>query len=410
MALPSPHATAQTVRPLAGLRVLAIEQMQALPFATQLLARLGADVVKVEPPGRGDTARASKPAASIDGGDEMGATFLRNNLGKRSITVNLKHQRGRDLVLALARKFDIVAENSRPGVMERLGLGYKDVAAVHPACIYVSVSGFGNLGESPYRDWPALAPVVEAMTGVHGVGAYEGPPRIAPLGAVGDISAALFATIGILTAVIHRERTGDGQYIDIAMLDSMIAMTDIVTNLWSLGLRDGSIGPVIMHAFRAADGWFVLQVTREHQFESLAHLLDRTSWLTDDRFVTRAGWVEHLDTELRPAIEQWASTRTKVEAAALLAQQGLPAGPCLSPEDLVHDAHVRARNMLVALPRTGAVTEPVLVPGNPVKLAGVPDGPDAPCPALGRDTGQVLRDELGLSKAQIQDLRAEGAI
>ena len=262
MATPTPAPEEDGVRPLAGLRILAVEQMQALPFATQLLGRLGAEVVKVERPSRGDMARGSQPAASIDGGVPMGATFLRNNAGKRSITIDLKHPQGRELLLALVPRFDVIAENSRAGVMDRLGLGWADVSARHPNTIYVSVSGFGNRGDSPYRDWPALAPVVEAMTGVYGMSTDGPPPRIAPLGAIGDISAALFATIGILTAVVHRDRTGQGQYVDIAMLDSMIAMTDIVANLWSLGLRDGSVGPLIMHSFRASDGWFVLQVTR----------------------------------------------------------------------------------------------------------------------------------------------------
>jgi len=244
-----------TGRPLDGVRILALEQMQALPFATQLLARLGADVVKVEPIKGGDSGRGSLPAMAAPDGRMVGATFLRNNLGKRSICVDLKNARGRDLVLRLAPRFDVIAENSRAGAMARLGLGYDDIAAAHPAGIYVSVSGFGNTTETPYRNWPAFAPIVEAMSGIYEMKREgDSPPTVAPVGALGDIGAALFATIGILAALRHREATGTGQYVDIAMYDSVLAMTDIVTNFWSMGQRGGALGPLIMNGFRARTG------------------------------------------------------------------------------------------------------------------------------------------------------------
>src|SRR5487761_975264 len=169
--------------PLDGVRILALEQMHALPYATQLLAHLGADVVKVEPLGSGESGRGSLPAMTDPDGRKVGATFLRNNLGKRSICVNLKDPRGRALVLDLARGFDVVAENSKAGAMAGHGLGYADVAAVHPAAIYVSVSGFGNLVPTPYRDWPAYAPIVEAMSGIYETKRTRNePPTVAPVG------------------------------------------------------------------------------------------------------------------------------------------------------------------------------------------------------------------------------------
>src|SRR5512146_1029168 len=275
-------------RPLDGVRVLALEQMQALPFATQLLARLGADVVKVEPVGAGDSGRGSLPAMTDPHGRWVGATFLRNNLGKRSVCVNLKDPRGRDLVLRLAPRFDVIAENSRAGAMARLGLGYEDIRAVHPAGIYVSVSGFGNTVATPYRDWPAFAPVVEAMSGIYEMKrAGDDPPAVAPVGALGDIGAALFAAIGMLAALRQRESTGRGQYVDIAMFDAVLAMTDIVTNFWSMGLRNGNLGPLILDGFRARDGWFIVQVGREAHFVRLMELIGRPEWVTDPRFGTR---------------------------------------------------------------------------------------------------------------------------
>ncbi|MFC5745690.1 CaiB/BaiF CoA transferase family protein [Actinomadura rugatobispora] len=392
-------------RPLDGIRVLALEQMQALPYATQLLARLGADVVKIEPPS-GDSGRGSLPAMTDPDGRRVGATFLRNNLGKRSVCVDLKNPRGRELVLELAPRFDVVAENSKAGAMARLGLGHPDIAAVHPAGIYVSVSGFGNSVPTPYGGWPAFAPIVEAMSGIYELKRTgDRPPTVAPVGALGDIGAALFATIGILAALRHRDATGRGQYVDIAMLDSVIAMTDIVTNFWSMGLRGGQTGPLIMHGFRAQDGWFVLQVAREQHFTRLADLVGRPEWKDDPRLATRQGWVDELETLLRPAIEGWAADLTKLEACDLLGRAGIAAGPCLSDAEVVADPHVQARNMLVELPRTDGVEQPVLVPGSPVRMSEAPPAAETRPPWLGEHTDAVLAAELGLTGAALSELR-----
>ena len=398
-------------RPLDGVRILALEQMQSLPYATQMLARLGADVVKVEPPHGGDSGRGSLPAMTDPDGRRVGATFLRNNLGKRSVCVNLKHPRGRDLVLRLASRFDVIAENSKAGAMARLGLGYPDIAAVHPAGIYVSVSGFGNTVPTPYRDWPAYASIVEAMSGIYEMKRTgDSPPAVAPVGALGDIGAALFATIGILAALRQRETTGQGQYVDVAMFDAMVAMTDIVTNFWSMGLRGGELGPLILHGFRAKDGWFVLQVGREPAFAKLVELIGRPEWAADPRFATRQGWVDHLGDLLRPAVQDWAAGLTKVEACQALGAAGLAAGPCFTDAEVVADPHVAARAMLVQVPRTDGVEQPVLVPGNPVKMSAVAESSESRPPWLGEHTAAVLSAELGLMPAEIEDLRGDGVI
>ena len=306
-------------KPLDGVRVLALEQMQALTWGTQLLARLGADVVKIESPKGGDQGRSSLPAMADPEGRPVGATFLRANLNKRSICVDLKAPAGRDLVLRLAPRFDVIAENFKAGTADRLGLGYTDIAAVHPAGIYLSVSGFGNTGGSPYREWPAFAPVVEAMSGIYEFKRRgDDPPLVAPVGALGDIGTALFAVVGILAALRHRERTGQGQYLDVAMLDSLVAMTDLVTNFWSMGLRGGELGPLIMNGFRASDGWFIIQVGREHQFARMAELIGHPEWVDDARFATRQGWIDHLESAIRPAIEQLESALRTWEGTLLL--------------------------------------------------------------------------------------------
>ena len=397
-------------KPLDGVRILALEQMQALPYATQLLARLGADVVKVEPPA-GDSGRGSTPAMTDPDGRQIGATFLRNNLNKRSICVNLRDPRGRQLVLDMAPHFDVIAENSKAGSLGRLGLSYDDIAAVHPSAIYVSVSGFGNLTPTPYSTWPAFAPVVEAMSGIYELKRIgDGPPLVSPVGALGDIGAALFATIGILAALRQRERDGKGQYVDIAMFDALIAMTDIVTNFWSMGLKSGTPAQLISHGFKARDGWFIIQVGREAQFVKLMNLIGKPEWIEDPRFATRAGWLDNLDSVLRPAIEEWAGERGKVEVCGELGAAGIAAGPCYTDEEVVVDPHVAARHMLVELPRTDGVEQPVLIPGNPVKLSGVSEGPETRIPWLGEHTVSVLSSELGLSAEEIDGLRAAGVV
>ena len=403
-------------KPLAGVRILALEQMQALPYATQLLGRLGAEVVKIESPGTGDLGRSASPAMTDPDGRSVGATFLRNNLSKRSVVVDLKQPAGRDLVLRMAPRFDVVAENFRAGAVERLGLGYEDVAAAHPAVIYLSISGFGHAvpagtPESPYAGWPALASIVEAMSGAYEFKRPEGQPPIgSPMGGLGDIVTGLFAVIGTQAALRQRERTGRGQRVDVAMLDALVAVLDVVPNFWSMGMPMGTPWPGILHGFRAADGWFMLQVLRAHQWPDLARAIGRPEWADDARFATPQGWLDHLESDIRPALESWARTLTKREACAALNAAGLVAGPVANDEEVVADEHLAGRHMLVEHPRTDGVAQPVLIPGLPVKFAEVAEGPETRVPWLGEHTDAVLADELGLGPAELADLREAGVI
>lgn len=403
---------ARSGAPLDGVRVLAIEQMQALPFATQLLARLGADVVKVEHPVHGDLGRGSQPAMTDPDGRAVGATFLRNNFDKRSIGIDLKSDAGRQLVLDLAPRFDIVCENSKAGSLARLGLGYDDIAAVHPAAIYLSISGFGNTVDSPYDSWPAYAAVAEAMSGLYEWKRPPGePPAVSPVGALGDIGTALFGVVGLLAALRHRDATGEGQYVDIAMFDSMVAFADVVTNYWSMNLRpDPGVGlAMIMDGFEASDGWFIVQVGREHEFARLAEIVGAPEWLDDARFATRAGWREHIDV-IRERVSSWAADKTNVEACHALAAAGVAAGPVLGAQQVIDDPHVAARDMLVRLDRTDDVDDPVIAPGNPVKLSAMADQAIHRPPWLGEHTDAVLAAELGIGDDDLARLRDAGVI
>jgi len=402
-----------TSAPLAGIRVLAAEQMAAMPFGTQLLARLGADVIKVEHPTAGDSGRGSTPAITDPEGRRVGATFLRNNLNKRSVAIDLKSPEGVDLFLSLSTKFDIVCENFKAGTADRLGIGYRAVAERKPDIVYASVSGFGNDPASPYIHRAAYAAVVEGMSGIYEYKRREGqPPQANPVGALGDISSALFCVVGILAALRHRDATGVGQHIDVAMLDATMAMTDIVSNFYSMGIPDeASSGVGIVETFAAGQGHFVAQVVREHHFEELAKLTGNEGWLTDERFGTRGGWQTYFADVIRPGVESWAASMTNREAVAALAAAGVAAGESNTSEAIVNDPHVAARKMLVAMDRPeGQEGDPILIPGNPVKMSKTQEGPETRVPWLGEHTDSVLATELGLDEAEIYRLRQAGAI
>lgn len=402
--------------PLEGVRVLALEQLQALPVATQMLVRFGAEVVKVEPPGTGESGRQSLPAIKDRSGRDAGITFLRYGSGKKSITINLKSSEGVKLFLSLVPSFDIVCENLGPGRADKLGIGFDAVAAANPQVIYLSITGFGNDGKSPYAKWPAFAGVAEAMSG-----AYEWsrrphqPPVMYPLGGVGDTATGLYGLIGLLAALRQRDRTGHAQYVDVAMLDSMIAMCDHIPSYWSLGSRpkpdEKKRSPLLASGFRARDGWFVLHIGRTYQFERLAKILGRSEWLVDERLANPWGWTDQLETILRPAIEEWASTKSKFEAARIFAEDGVAAAPCSTPEDLMSDPHVIARKMLIEIPRCDGITAPFVTAGNPIKMSCIEDTDEAPLyPSLGEHTVTLLDEILGISSTDIDQLRLAGAI
>jgi crotonobetainyl-CoA:carnitine CoA-transferase CaiB-like acyl-CoA transferase len=253
--------------------------------------------------------------------------------------------------------------------------------------------------------------MVEAMSGAY---EFKRPPGQAPIGSpmggLGDIVTALFAVVGIMAGLRQRDRTRRAQQIDVAMLDAMVAVLDVVPNFWSLGNPMGTPWPGILHGFMAADGWFMLQVLRPHQWPDLARAIEKPEWADDPRFATPQGWLDHLESDIRPALERWASTRTKLEACAALNAAGLVAGPCATDAEVVADPHLAQRHMLVEHPRTDGVAQPVLIPGLPLKFGEVTEGPERRVPWLGEHTDDVLHTELGLEPDTLAQLRAEGVI
>jgi formyl-CoA transferase len=229
------------------------------------------------------------------------------------------------------------------------------------------------------------------------------------MGGLGDIVTALFAVIGTLSGLRQRDHTGRAQRVDVAMLDAMVAVLDVVPNFWSMGMPMGTPWPGILHGFRAADGWFMLQVLRPHQWPDLARAIERPEWADDARFATPQGWLDHLESDIRPAVEAWAAPMTKREAADALNAAGLVAGPVATDEEVVADPHLLGRHMLVEHPRLDG-GPPVLIPGLPVKFAEVSEGPETRVPWLGEHTDEVLSAELGLGAADLARLRDDGVL
>lgn len=392
-------------KPLDGVRILALEQAHAMPFATQLMARLGADVVRIEPPGAGEQARNTYPAARDPEGRLLGSTFLRNNLNKRSITIDIKHPKGRELVLDLAGRFDVFAENFRGGALQRAGLGYEAMAALHPRIVYASISGFGTDGQSPYHGRAAFAPIVEAISAFYDFKrAKDERPLVGSAGALGDTASGLYAVIGILSALRHRDHIGVGQHVDVAMYDVMVSMVDVMMSYASMGKESTQVPTSLTAAFKAREGFFILMCNTRQHFAQLAEVVGCPQWLADPRLETAADWGAQIDALIRPAVERWAATRSHHEAATVLGKTGIAVAPCQSIQEVMQDPHVITRNMVVELERPDGVAQPACTPGNPVKMSCVAEGPERRVPWLGEHTAELLAQELGLSAAQIDHL------
>ena len=375
--------------PLDGLLVLDFSRVLAGPYCTMQLGDLGARVIKIEQPGRGDDTRAWGPPFI---GRES-AYFLSVNRNKESLALDLKHARARAILDALLARADVVVENFRPGTMERLGLGYGEVAARHPRIVYCSISGFGQTG--PRRAEAGYDAMMQAEGGLMSItGAADGPPFRLGV-AIGDIATGMFAVQGILAALFARERGGAGQHVDIAMLDSVTALLTYQASIAlstgatpvRLGNRHPSIAPY--DTFAAADGDFVLSVGNDDQFHRLARVLGRPALASDPRFATNADRVVHyaaLQGELAPLLAAW----TRQDLVRALTTAGVPSGAVRSVTEALADPQLAARDMIVPLEHLTAGAIRVL--GTPLKLSDTPAAVRTPPPALGQHTAAILAE------------------
>ncbi|HYT76540.1 MAG TPA: CoA transferase [Vicinamibacterales bacterium] len=393
--------------PLSGLTVLDFSRVLAGPYCTMQLGDLGARIIKIEEPSRGDDTRAWGPPFV---GRES-AYFLSINRNKESLTLDLKHSGARPILDALLARADILVENFRPGTMERLGLGYEQVAARYPRIVYCSISGFGQTG--PRRAEAGYDAMMQAEGGLMSItGAGNGPPYRLGV-AIGDIATGMFAVQGILAALFARERTHDAQRVDIAMLDAVTALLTYQASIafatgeapLRMGNRHPSIAPY--DTFSTADGDFVLSVGNDDQFARLARVLRRPELSADPQFATNADRVANYDalrTELTRALAGW----TRDDLLATLTRAGVPAGAVRSVAEALRDTQLAAREMIVPLEH--ATEGPIRVLGSPLKLSGTPVSVRTPPPALGQHTAEILMKDVGLTETEIESLRSSGVI
>jgi CoA:oxalate CoA-transferase len=395
--------------PLADIRILDLTWVLSGPYASMILCDLGADVVKVERPPWGDVARTTGPHVNGES-----AYFFSINRGKRSIAIDLKTDAGRDLFLRLVEKVDVVMENFTPGTMDSLGLGYETLRARNPRLIYAATSGFGQTG--PDRLRPALDIVVQGMGGVMSITGEPGGPPVRPGLSLGDISAGMFTAIGVLSALHERERSGEGQMVDVSMLDCQIAILENAIVRYfatgqvphALGTRHPAATP--FQAFPTKDGYIVLALAWgvPNQWELFCALVERAELINDPRFETSALRTKN-HAELEPILNEALRQRATAEWIREFDAIGLPCGPLNNIAQAVAHPQVQARSMLVPLehPRMG---RPLTVSNTPVKLSRTPGGVRGVPPDVGEQTEDVLRDWLGLAPDEVRALEEAGVV
>jgi crotonobetainyl-CoA:carnitine CoA-transferase CaiB-like acyl-CoA transferase len=386
--------------PLDGIRVIDLTRVLAGPYCTMLLADMGARVIKVEQPGRGDDTRAWMPPALAG----ESAYFLSINRNKESLTLDFKHPDGRALLRRLAARADILVENFRPGALAKLGLDYASLAAENPRLVYASVSGFGQTG--PRRDEPGYDAVLQGEGGLMSVtGPADGPPYRLGV-AIVDIVSGMLAAYGIVAALFARERTGRGQMVDVAMLDAVAALlTYQAGNFFATGAvpqRMGNRHPNIVpyETFAASDGDFVLAVGNDDLWQQFCKAADLD---LGERFATNRQRVAGYD-ELRPILAAQLRSASRADWIARLRAAGVPCGSVRDIREVFADPQVAAREMLVSIEH--ATIGPLQLLGLPIKLSDTPGTIRAAPPTLGAHTTQVLERDLGLPAAEIERLRA----
>jgi formyl-CoA transferase len=393
---------------LAGIRVVDITNNQAGPSCGQMLAWLGADVIKVEEPTKGDPARQNLR----DRPDADSLFYLTFNGNKRSLTLNLKSAGGKGVFRALLKTGDVLLENFGPGVLERLGFGYSAVKQINPRLVYASIKGFGSYG--PYADYKSYEPIAQAMGGAMSVTGFPDSPPTYVWPSIGDSGTGMHCVIGILAALMQRHTTGEGQQVEVSMQDAVV-------NLIRVSLRDhqrfgkprertgnqlGSGVPGTTYRCRpGGPNDYVFIFVQQQMWHPLLRAMGRADLIGDPRYETGEGRWQHRD-DVNAMVEAWTMQRSKHEVMKILAGAGVPCGACLDTGEVLADPHLRARDMIVEVEHP--VRGRYVTAGNPVKLSASPTKISA-APLLGQHRREIL-NELGYDDAAISALDSEGAI
>ena len=386
---------------LSGIRVLDFSQVLAGPFCTMNLADFGAEVIKIEKPGSGDGSRIFGPFVA----DQSGYYILVNR-GKKGITLDLK--KGKDIIYEMVKSCDIVVENFKPGVMEKLGYSYDKLKEINPRLIYCSISGFGQ--DSPMRDLPAYDIVAQGMSGMMSITGYPNDPPARVGSSLGDVSAGLYAVTGILLALYNREKTGKGQYVDIAMLDSVFAFIETNVVRHTIGgvhpTRVGARHPLSapFDIYMCKDAYVIIAVASDHHFAKLCEMIGQPDLIKDPKFDSDPHRSEN-DVELKAILEKFLADYTVDEAMKMMQERSIPCGPLCTVDEACQNPSILARDMLVEIDQPGAGK--LKITGNPMKLSDTPPDPKHAAPLLGQDTKAVLKDDFGFSEEQISKWESE---
>ena len=388
---------------LDGLRVLDLSRVIAGPYCATFMADLGADVVKVERPGRGDDLRAWR-------GDGMSAVYAAINRNKRCVAVDLQHPEGARLVFELARRADVVVENFLPGVADRLGLGYTAVSAANPPVVYASVTGFGQTG--PHARRAGYNTIAQGMSGLMALTGQPGDPPTKVGGSVADLAAAFLAFGAVNAALIHRFRTGKGQHLDVSLLASTLALLpDPAAHYFDSGkrpIRVGNRNPNLTpaEAFRTKDGWVQVVIMNPDQYGRFCRVLGNETLATDPKFATNDSRLAHHD-ELKARVEAALAAATAAEWVARFEASQVAAGPIYEFDEVFEDPQVKHLDLVAEVDQPGYGKAKMLA--FPVRASATPARIRRPAPLLGEHTAEVL-GELGLPKAEIERLAAAGVI
>jgi CoA:oxalate CoA-transferase len=394
-------------QPLKGIRVIDLTRVLAGPFCTMNLADLGAEVIKIEVPGRGDDSRGFAPI--IPGGDS--GYFYSVNRGKKSVTLDLRTQEGADLLIKLADKSDVVVENFSPGTMERFGVGFKHLSASNPKIILCSISGFGQSG--PMASAPAYDIVAQALGGTMSITGMPGGDPLRCGVSIGDLSSALYGIIGILVALRARDATGKGQHVDIAMLDCQVAMLEDAIARFSvtgkvpgpLGTRHPSITP--FQQFRASDAFFVAGAGNESIWLRMVDAIGLPELKDDPRFARNADRNAH-HADLEKILATHFAARTRAFWLEKLEGASVPCAPIANVAEVTQNSHLKEHRMILQADHPSY--EGLIVPGTPLRNPDSTATPDTRAPKLGEHTDEVLATLLGLDKTRLADLRARSII